>query len=776
MPQQDIGTLLKRLKDPDPAVRGRTADEINRISDPAVVPPLLAALMAADPQDRPPLVGFLGKFKDPRKVAPFVTLLRMCGEYDWECESLAKQVAEIGEAALRPLLAASSEPCGEEPVWLGRALAELGDPALQPLLAAAKSDNPRQRLRAVSALGYVGYGSQVGAQGYALAWQAVIAGLGDTARSVRLAALARLSELTRQLERMDGPPELGSAVPLLASMLKTEEDDSVCRAVTTAMVQIEGEDAIPALRAVFEGGSGHARDAARAALDSLAPPPPSPDLSQVALRNLRSPNPTLRAEAAALFGSSGDSSNTPHLVALLRDRNSLVRAAAVAALGELNAPATNHNDERARDLSCVPHLIALLKDRDAAVRKAVVVSLTAIFEPQAVPPIETMLKDPNAAVREAAAQSLGVFAEPEIVRAAPARRSASIKLLMAALSDTEATVRRAAAEALGAFQDPAALEALATLYRGSDAESSRAAFGGIARICDPASTPFLLEVVERPGNIELFRAVGALTCVLQRKPDPRAVAPLLKVFAETTYPWRGLLDALGATRDERVLEPLAGLTKSRDRDLRQYAVQALGALANSGAAPALGALMKDSDASVRLEAAMAFSMLGRFTAPPQLVEALTDDNSLVRSSAAQALAASGDHRAVPALIANIDSSQGVLIALGQSRDPRAVPPLMSYLRDRSKPPHSRGLAATGLGALGDLRAVDPLVAALDEDDHNVQLNAIRALGLLGDRRATEQLGRTLERWRAVASEKRHPAIYLAIAEALKSLGAKVPDP
>ena len=212
-PQQDIGTLLKRLKDPDPAVRGRTADEINRIGDPAAVPALLAALAAADPHDRQLLAGFLDKFKDPRKVEPYVTLLRLCGEYDWECETLAKQLAELGEAALRPLLATSSEACGEEPVWLGRALARFGEPALQPLLAAAKSDNPCQRLRAVSALGNVGYDSEAG-------WQAVIAGLGDPARPVRLAALEPISRLARDLEQVEAPPALDSALPLLAAMLK----------------------------------------------------------------------------------------------------------------------------------------------------------------------------------------------------------------------------------------------------------------------------------------------------------------------------------------------------------------------------------------------------------------------------------------------------------------------------------------------------------------------------------------------------------------------------
>ncbi|MBT8507647.1 hypothetical protein AZH53_04340 [Methanomicrobiaceae archaeon CYW5] len=50
-------------------------------------------------------------------------------------------------------------------------------------------------------------------------------------------------------------------------------------------------------------------------------------------------------------------------------------------------------------------------------------------------------------------------------------------------------------------------------------------------------------------------------------------------------------------------------------------------------------------------------------------------------------------------------------------------------------------AAQGLGRLGDLRALDPLLEAVHDDDWRVRFKAAWALGELGDRRALPALRR-----------------------------------
>ena len=76
---------------------------------------------------------------------------------------------------------------------------------------------------------------------------------------------------------------------------------------------------------------------------------------------------------------------------------------------------------------------------------------------------------------------------------------------------------------------------------------------------------------------------------------------------------------------------------------------------------------------------------------------------------------------------------------------RGVDPVETLSRALPSTPYPyRLFLVTGLGLTGDPRAVDALVAALDDQHPRVQLKAIQALGLLGDPRAERPL-RTITR-------------------------------
>ncbi len=49
------------------------------------------------------------------------------------------------------------------------------------------------------------------------------------------------------------------------------------------------------------------------------------------------------------------------------------------------------------------------------------------------------------------------------------------------------------------------------------------------------------------------------------------------------------------------------------------------------------------------------------------------------------------------------------------------------------------VASDALGKIGDKRAVEPLITALDDEDELVREGAAKALGMLGDKRAVEPL-------------------------------------
>jgi len=95
----------------------------------------------------------------------------------------------------------------------------------------------------------------------------------------------------------------------------------------------------------------------------------------------------------------------------------------------------------------------------------------------------------------------------------------------------------------------------------------------------------------------------------------------------------------------------------------------------------------------------------------------------------------------PLLAALKDEDSGVRSkaarALGEIKDTRAVEPLISALEDED--PGVRWNVAYALGEIKDARAVEPLIATLEDEDPGVRENAAIALGEIKDARAVEPL-------------------------------------
>ena len=113
-----------------------------------------------------------------------------------------------------------------------------------------------------------------------------------------------------------------------------------------------------------------------------------------------------------------------------------------------------------------------------------------------------------------------------------------------------------------------------------------------------------------------------------------------------------------------------------------------------------------------------------------LIEALNyQEDPNIRLAAASALRTVGDVRAVDPLIAALDDEQGVnemaALALGEIGDPRAVEPLSKTLGKENW--EVRSSAAKALGKIGDDRAVDPLVNLLGDKNENVRWHTVQAL-------------------------------------------------
>lgn len=383
-----------------------------------------------------------------------------------------------------------------------------------------------------------------------------------------------------------------------------------------------------------------------------------------------------RYNAAEALGKIGGARAIAPLVAVLRDNNLHVRAAAAEALKQLNyhppTPTARvwllvaaQKWARAAKLGApaVQPLIAVLNTDydDAHALSAAAGALVKIGAP-AVKPLVAVLKGSDSWVlaRSTAAKALGGIG-----------RARAVPPLVAALKDSDDGVRQRAAEALGEIGDARAVEPLVVALKDSD-----------YRVCSAAARALV-------------------------KIGPPSVKALIAVL------------------------------KYNDSYVRQQTVEALGEIGDARAVPPLLAALKDSDGGVRWVVAEALGKIGDARAVEPLVSALKDSDHEVRWAAASALKKFNYHPATPDAQAWLfvgASEFGKAAKLGAP----AVEPLITVLNEGASEDNA-GAAAELLGEIGGARAVKPLIAALRNSDSGVRKQAAEALGEIKDDRAVQPL-------------------------------------
>lgn len=125
--------------------------------------------------------------------------------------------------------------------------------------------------------------------------------------------------------------------------------------------------------------------------------------------------------------------------------------------------------------------------------------------------------------------------------------------------------------------------------------------------------------------------------------------------------------------------------------------------------PLLETLASGKDTGARIEAAKRLGQSGSFQAVEALVKCLKDEHRPVRWAAIE--------------------------ALGDLREPLAVPPLLDYIKRKEPYRWGKILAANALAAIKDPRARDPLFALFRSGDDAIpQRVVLLALARLGDER------------------------------------------
>jgi HEAT repeat protein len=589
----------------------------------------------------------------------------------------------------------------------------------------------------------------------------------------RLGSLDRFRERAREArtwhERAHAVSVLGSlglaaAVPTLASVLRDRnEDENVRKGAADALAAIQDGDAVPILIAelaeVDEQATPRVAEAlirfGHAGTDGL-----------IALLGDKEHGPS-RVWAARILADTKDPRALEPLMASVRDRHDLLRAASADALGALGD---------ARALAVLSQ--AALRDPAPLVRAQAATAAARIGGEEATEVLMAALSDPDYATR---LRALEAFENMRLVDTTP---------LEQALGDTNQEVRKRAALALARL---GYLDQLVEQLAADDRQPRARAYASLLQL---GRAGVIDGIVGRLHHHSMqVRASIARACGELRAAS--AGPALLSALEDPAWPVRAsVCEALGVLRPSGASRALLGMLGDPEESVREAAALALTAYAGSelttsqpelrvayengsipvrlaviaivssfddgGADQLLVDATRDPSEAVRLRGVGALASRPKEAAVAALINALTDTSLEVRTAAVPALGSAGTAEAFEALLwtlpgappalreriaealsgvgrqhflrsvgelarsEQLDVRLGVAWTLGKIGDVTCVPVLCDFLRDPD--PKLRASAAGALGKIPIPEVGDALVKATEDRDPKTRAAAVNALG------------------------------------------------
>jgi len=447
---------------------------------------------------------------------------------------------------------------------------------------------------------------------------------------------------------------------------------------------------------------------------------------------LSSSNPKVQIGAAKALRGHNNPGAVGLLVSCLEkdgEENKTLRETAAASLSKLGAIA-------------LPSLELSCKDARPSVREASVRALGGIRTAKSMSLLTAFLDDSAKSVKLAAIDALGEH-----------RSLAAVTLLIDRLGGPADETREAYLAAVEKSTPPESTDLTqeelnpdfswtgglaARLIQVFPLLESRPALqenlrGVLSRIGEPAVMPLIQALKSDKVSVRQSAAD-----VLGRIADDRALRPLDASAKDPEKPVRlAAAKALSSFTDARVVQPLARLLLDQESEIRAQALTGLRAatgasdstaefqraLSSPEALRALVTAMDIPDASKETDRDAASEILGKIGKPAgeALTACLKSPNQFLREGAVSALGTTQDERGFAALIAlsgepgvQADNAMMTKIysALGASKNRKALDVLTQGLA-KDQDQGRRSAAAAALGELGDIRAVDPLVGALD---------------------------------------------------------------
>ena len=500
----------------------------------------------------------------------------------------------------------------------------------------------------------------------------------------------------------------------------------------------------------------------------------------------------LRNSAIIALGQIKDKKATPVIIDALQKKE--LRISAVIALRTL------------KDNRAVPVLIKCLSDDDPYVRRLAASALRDIGDPAGLEAVKDIpgdkpppavgganalaprvLKPPPPSIRKdsipvpGSGYSVTMFGRQEKKEEKPPppkeekpettppparvvskydskpRPSVDIKPLLPKLKANDPKVRREATDNLGDAGNQEATDHLIPLLKDKDEYVRQAAARALGKLKDK-------------------KAVEALTVSLQ-DPDVN-----VKAFSA----W-----ALGEIQDTRAIEPLCNSLFDKEQKVRDQSFEALRKFREPMSRTTMvNTLMKNAkgQSSAELMLSKLISSEGKevilkaYEDPDgdnkktirNYIDLMEKSPSRVSDIATKALENFPDRgMVISELSSYIHSGKGTparsISFLGSLKDPRALPILLSVLREREDS-YFRETVIRAIGELGDKEAIEPLLRILvDDKEHlNSRVATARALKKFGDIKTVEPLLQILR------NEKEHKELRIAAADALGAIKDKRP--
>lgn len=337
------------------------------------------------------------------------------------------------------------------------------------------------------------------------------------------------------------------------------------------------------------------------------------------------------------------------------------------------------------------------------------------------------------------------------------------KLIKALGYKKDPKVCQTAAAALGEIGDPQAVKPLIAALEVLEGNVRKTAAESLVKIGSTAIEPLIASLAD-----EKYTAKNSVAWALGEISDPRAVEPLISMLKKcnSSEIVAKALTKIGSPAVNSLINTFINATWS---ETRGWAVWALGKIRDSQAVAPLISSLNDEDINIRSAAARILGEFGDPRAVEPLIAALRNEDGNLRKEAFNALVRIGTPSVEP-LISQLNQyhSARAVEALGRIGDPRAVEPLIAVLNDDEISVRTK--AAQALGKIGNARAVKALIATLNNSKlwFEPRQWSAWALGKIADTQAVGALIATLK--------DQNDAVHDAAVEALVKIGSSAISP